>query len=1474
MDAAETLLKKSALFLATALVVALPGWAQSQLIVSSTTVNLNDNQARSINVTSSGTATLTYTLSGVPLWLSTFSLNQNTTPDVLSFQIFSTNCGTCTANVTLTPSSGAPVVVTVTYSPGTGGGGTGSLVATPSSLTFSAFSGQSAGSQNVGLTTSSASVIINNIQSDQTWLSAQITAGSFTVTPAAPATLTVSANAFNLTNGQYTGHITLTPSVGTATTITVTINVGTGGSGNGTIIATPSALTFSAAVGSVASAQTVTLSTNSSTAVSILSANFDQSWLQGNLISGNLNSISSLTPATISITASALSLTNGQYVGHFTITPSSGAATVVTITFNVGTGGGGTTGTIIATPSSLTFSVSAAGQIAAAQTLILTTASSTATAIAQASFDQTWLAGNLISGSLQSVSSISPATLSITASAAALTTGTYTGHLNLTTSGGSTTSVVITFNVGTGSGGGGSCNGASGTITVSQSSFTFSYPSNTLSAILTTGTTNPNVPSFNATISTQSNWLLLNNLGNGTYSGFPLSSYTLSVNTSVAAGLATGTYSGTITLVNPNNSADTTTVCVSLLVNGGGGGGGGNTTTLTVYPTNVSFIAFPAGPSQSQSVVVNVPSGATVTMNAISYNGSFFSILSSSCNGTPNATFSCTFTGPQTLTVTVNPSILSVAGNYNGVLSFTSGGTTVSANVILSLVNPVSTLTVSPTALSFTAAAGSTAQIQDVTVALPTGAVAQVSLSSFNGNFYTVTSSSCSANPSNNPTCSFSGNQTLQVTVNPAVLSTTGSYNGTITITSGGASTTVSVNLNLTAGGGGGGGGGTTSTIAAPTALAFYYQTNSPVYVPQQLITVGSVGAFSATASVTTSQQWLAISTVGTTGPGYVIASVSPQGLAAGATYQGSITITSASGNVTIPVSLTVTSGIVIEPNTGTINISSSSAVAQSVVLTASDNSATPVSVGTPSASWVTAGTPTSTTTPSSFQVSFNLSGLCNGLNTANIPINASNAVNNGFIIPVVALVSGSTATGCGSGGTSTITASPTSLSFTSSGGTTPAAQTLSVSSSSGSVSVSFVYTVTGNVPITATTSLGTVTNGATLATPQSLSIAVSTSGLTAGQTYNGAITLTPTGGGAAVTIPVSLAITAVSVSATPTMLTFTYAAGSTAPSPQTVTVSGTAGTVFAASASSTGNWLSVSPSSGTVPATLSVSVNPTGLNANTYTGTVTVASANGASGSTTITVTLTVTAPLPTITSIGSAASYVGGALSPGEIITIFGTGIGPTPGATLTLDSTGKVATTLGGVQVLVNGILSPMIYASNTQVSAVVPYEICANGCGPGTIAQVSVKFLGASSNGIPTPVAATTTGVFTANASGSGQGAILNANLSANSAGNPANKGDIVAIYLTGEGQTSPAGVTGKVTTVSTTGPVTPVPLLPVAVLVDGQPASISFAGEAPGLVSGVMQLNFQIPPNARSGSLSVLVTIGSASSQQGVTVAVR
>jgi uncharacterized protein (TIGR03437 family) len=59
-----------------------------------------------------------------------------------------------------------------------------------------------------------------------------------------------------------------------------------------------------------------------------------------------------------------------------------------------------------------------------------------------------------------------------------------------------------------------------------------------------------------------------------------------------------------------------------------------------------------------------------------------------------------------------------------------------------------------------------------------------------------------------------------------------------------------------------------------------------------------------------------------------------------------------------------------------------------------------------------------------------------------------------------------------------------------------------------------------------------------------------------------------------------------------------------------------------------------------------------------------------------------------------------------------------------------------------------------------------------------------------------------------------------------------------------------------------------------VLIGGQQALCTYAGEAPGLVAGVMQINVQIPPNAPSGPLPIQVSIGGNMSQNGITVAVQ
>jgi uncharacterized protein (TIGR03437 family) len=254
---------------------------------------------------------------------------------------------------------------------------------------------------------------------------------------------------------------------------------------------------------------------------------------------------------------------------------------------------------------------------------------------------------------------------------------------------------------------------------------------------------------------------------------------------------------------------------------------------------------------------------------------------------------------------------------------------------------------------------------------------------------------------------------------------------------------------------------------------------------------------------------------------------------------------------------------------------------------------------------------------------------------------------------------------------------------------------------------------------------------------------------------------------------------------------------------------------------------------------------------------------------STGLSVMITTSVALPTVTAVVNAASFQSGPVAPGEIVTIGGTGVGPASAATLTLDQNGNVATSLGGVEVLFNGFAAPLTYVSSAQINAVVPYQIA------GLLSpSVQVIFQGQTSKAFPLPPANSMPALFTSNGSGTGPAAILNQDDSYNAPNHPAAKGSYVVLYMTGEGQTNPGGVTGKVTTASATPPLTPQPLLPVAVLIGGQSASIAFYGEAPGLVSGVMQLNVQIPANVPSGNLSITVFVSANNSQNGVTVSVQ
>jgi len=238
-----------------------------------------------------------------------------------------------------------------------------------------------------------------------------------------------------------------------------------------------------------------------------------------------------------------------------------------------------------------------------------------------------------------------------------------------------------------------------------------------------------------------------------------------------------------------------------------------------------------------------------------------------------------------------------------------------------------------------------------------------------------------------------------------------------------------------------------------------------------------------------------------------------------------------------------------------------------------------------------------------------------------------------------------------------------------------------------------------------------------------------------------------------------------------------------------------------------------------------------------------------------------------PVIHSVANAASYVGGVVSPGEMVVIYGTGLAPAQLSGMTLDSSGFVSTEYSGnavISVRFNGFAAPLVYTSSTAIAVMVPYEIT------GSTAQVTVTYQGATSAPVTVNVAAAVPGIFTANASGLGQAVVVN-NYEAgtlNSTTNPAAQGSAIILYATGEGQTWPEGVDGKLAAAPL-----PVPILPVRVTIGGVQAVVQYAGGAYGKVAGMLQLIVVVPSGVSGSAVPLVVQIGNAASQSGVTIAV-
>ena len=228
------------------------------------------------------------------------------------------------------------------------------------------------------------------------------------------------------------------------------------------------------------------------------------------------------------------------------------------------------------------------------------------------------------------------------------------------------------------------------------------------------------------------------------------------------------------------------------------------------------------------------------------------------------------------------------------------------------------------------------------------------------------------------------------------------------------------------------------------------------------------------------------------------------------------------------------------------------------------------------------------------------------------------------------------------------------------------------------------------------------------------------------------------------------------------------------------------------------------------------------------------------------------------------STQSVAQSGVSPGLILVIYGANMGPGTLVESAADGSGVFPNTLAGTRVWFDNIPAPLLYTSAGQVSVVAPYAIAGR-----QSTQVQVEYQRVRSGTVSLPVTPSAPGLFTVDKSGLRQGAILNQDSSYNSADNPAARGDIVMLYGSGEGLTTPPAVDGRIV-----GLPPPALRLSASATVGGLAAEVVYAGPAPGLIAGMLQMNVRIPNNAPTGDVPVAVRIGGAVSRDGVTVALK
>jgi uncharacterized protein (TIGR03437 family) len=1218
-----------------------------------------------------------------------------------------------------------------------------------------------------------------------------------------------------------------------------------------TVSVDKSSLTFAAGAGGSVQSTSLTVSANGSTG---FFGSSNQPWLKLN--NGSVVS-SSILPFTFTVTADPTGLAAGQYFGNIALQGLSGPILNVQVTFSIGTVG--------VDKTSISFTYQTNSAVPPAVTLNLTASSNIGYSVG-ATYTGT---GNWLT---LPANGVAPGSLQVALNGAVvvnLAAGTYNGTITITPASGPAVNVAVTLTV-TGP----------PTVALNPTSINLVYQRNgatgaTNSASQTLTFSNPGTADLPFQVQPvyaagPTGWLLVSPSASGTIPAKGTATVTISYQTTSA--LTPALYQASLAVVVFGAANSQTSIPVRLLV--------ADSPLLNVPGATLAFSYQLGGAAPAAKNV-------TVTSTAVD--------ASASTGQTPLLLSAATATGGPWLGVpaqALTGTAFSISVNVTGLAVGTYQGT-ITINGVGAANNPQTiavTLTVSndPLVVATFGGCSSLNTTCPMNFAIQTGqnnttsqtvhvASSNTAAIAFTPTAAMNTNAACGTSwLSVGSVTAGSADSTFPVNVTPGTIVSGTTCTGTVTITAtnpanGNALPNSPVTIPVTM---------YVSTspmlVVNPIALNFTTSTSSATN-PQQTLTVTSTGADMAFTASGSTVPWLLVGPSArntASGSNAVTVVLVPNGLAPG-TYSTTITMTASgalNSPLTVPITLNVTAAnMSVTPNTLSFSQTLGGAAPPAKNVTVNTDTS-PITFTTSvtmqqGTGWLFAtasNTTTTTASPATVAVSVNGNGLPAGSynGTVTVTSTTSGTAGSPINIPVTFVVA-----------PGTLAVDKTTLTFIQpQAGPAPATQIINVTGTPGVLPFTITPS-TDNGGNWLTTSIG---NGNTNAAVQ----VNANAGNLAQGTYTGKLTITSTGaaGSPQVVNVVMNVVQPQTLTVSPSTLNFSYTIGATTnPATQTVQLSSSAPAPFTTTATTTGggNWLSVTPSSGNTNATLTVAVNVTGLTAGNYTGTVAINSTSSAAQpASSITVNLTVLAvPKPLISAIQNAASAVTGAVAAGENIVIYGSGIGP---ASLTLGHiTGNTYdTNLAQTRVLFDGVAAPIIYARADQTSVMVPYGVAGR-----ANTNVVVEFQGVQSNPIAFNLVPATPGIYTLNQAGSGQGAIVNydaaGNASINAAANPAGRGLVVAVYMTGEG-TAPGSIDGGIAPSNGTGLFKPV--LPVTATIGGVTASVEYFGSAPGIVYGVMQVNLRIPANAPTGAaVPLVINVGNNPTQTGasqVTLAIN